>query len=105
MEKRVGRTRSHVGRRVGHVGRCSPRTRGEEPSKRFERKKVTGDESTPHSDGRIGNRTLQQVCEASPCCAKIWVKQGEPTDGVQARNSCKHTVRHNIHQRKNHKAN
>ena len=37
------------------------------------RKKVSGDESTRYCNGRIGNRTLQQLCKTSPYCAKIWV--------------------------------
>ena len=32
------------------------------------------------------------------------VKQGDPTYGVQVRNSCKHSVRDNIYQCKNHEA-
>ena len=54
----VGRLESCVGSREGHVGRCSQRKWGEQPSTRFERQKVTRDESTQHSDGRIDNRTL-----------------------------------------------
>lgn len=33
-----------VENRVGHLGRCSQSTRGEEHSRRFDRKKVIGDE-------------------------------------------------------------
>ena len=79
---------------VGYVGRCSQWTQGEEPSRRFERKKVIGDESARHFYGRIGKRMLQQVCEASSCRAKIWVivKQGKLTNSVQVGNPCKHIV-------------
>ena len=56
-----------IGSRVGHLGMCSRKTRGEEPSGRFIRKRVTEDESPRDSDGRIANRKLEQGCEASPC--------------------------------------
>ena len=36
-------------------------------------KKVIGDESTRHSDGKIGHNTLRQLCEAIPCFAKVWL--------------------------------
>ena len=61
------------GSRVGHVGRCSQRTWGEEPFGRFEREEVIGDESTRHFDRRVYNRTVEQVCKASPCYTKTWV--------------------------------
>ena len=52
----------------------TPRGRGEknllEGSKG---KKVTGDESTRHSDGKISHRTLRQLCKAMPCYAKMWL--------------------------------
>ena len=54
MENRVRRTRSRKGSLVGQWEGCSQTTRGEGTSGRFERKKVTRDESTRHSDGRIG---------------------------------------------------
>ena len=73
IEDHVGRLWSYVGSCVEHVGRCSQRTRGEEASGRFERKKVIGDESIRYSDGKISDRTLWQLCKAIPCSAKIWL--------------------------------
>ena len=61
---------------MGHVGRCPLKMQGEEHSGRIEKKKMPSDESTRQSHGRIGNRTLQQVRKASPCCAKIWGDSG-----------------------------
>ena len=93
---------------MGAHGKCSQRMRGEEPSGSFEGKNLTGEESTLRSAGRTGNRTLQQVCEFSPYCARIWVdREARRADGrcASKKNSCKHTVGDNIHQRKNHKTN
>ena len=79
----VGSTRNHVGKRVGHVVRCSQRTRREEASGGFEREKGDWKCVTRYSDGRIGNRKLQKVFEASSCCAKIgggqWSKKSRRT--------------------------
>ena len=67
---------------------------------------MIGVESTQYSDGRIGNRTLQQLCKAISLVVQRYgwsMKQGEPTDGVQGGNSCKDIVGDNIHQYKKHK--
>ena len=34
---------------------------------------MTGDEPTRHFDGKIGYRTLRQLCKAIPWCAKVWL--------------------------------
>ena len=47
-------------------------------------KKVTGDESTRHSDGKIGHRMLRQVCKAIPCCAKVRLDSETKTANVQS---------------------
>ena len=78
----------------------------EKPFGRFKRKKVIRDESTRHIDRRIGNHTLSKCAKLALSVQRYGstMKQGEPTDSVQARNLCKHTIGGNIHQRKNHKA-
>ena len=45
--------------------------------------KVTGDESTRHSDGKIGHCTLRQLCKAIPCCAKVWLNSEARRADVQ----------------------